>query len=151
MTQHRLGRELVFFSKQVQIFPMVVPVYEACGGVFVSTRRSTLAALRESRPEVESYYIAKRFRAFFSGNRVLNNAKVIVTGATHHNVLGRVSAPKAMLFHGCVNRLTSKMVESLSGFEHALLESIEAGIQTGRTAKEPPPCHRATCYDRRRL
>jgi hypothetical protein len=87
MTQHRLGRELVFFSKQVQIFPMVVPVYEACGGVFVSTRRSTLAALRESRPEVESYYIAKRFRAFFSGNRVLNNAKVIVTGATHHNVV----------------------------------------------------------------
>jgi hypothetical protein len=146
MTQHRLGRELVFFSKQVQIFPMVVPVYEACGGVFVSTRRSTLAALRESRPEVESYYIAKRFRAFFSGNRVLNNAKVIVTGATHHNVLGRVSAPKAMLFHGCVNRLTSKMVESLSGFDHVFLQTPRLQRMLQRYGKDDAITHSVPGY-----
>lgn len=101
---------IAYLTKQFQAVPALAGVHQNLGGRFVSTRRSTLQAIKKFNPEIAvDYYIEKLGRHSF-GFRTLDNAGVIVTGAPYRNILTRLGGKKYMIFTGTTPSLTVKQI-----------------------------------------
>lgn len=114
---------IVYFSKMVQAFPLMVPVQRLTGGVYVSNRASTVRSFRRKFPDLPAHRCWRVAAPLSSGWHDLRRAKVIVAGASHTSLLKSFPGRKVMIFHGCVNRLTRDVVASLASFDHVLLQS----------------------------
>ncbi|SDS26641.1 hypothetical protein SAMN05216271_1536 [Halopseudomonas sabulinigri] len=95
-----MANKTFYFSKMFQAVPHLAQVAEVLPGTFVTTRRSTLTAVRRLYPGLATAYMPKYLGPFSSGVRGLKQADVIVTGSPYRSFLEPYSAKKATVFHG---------------------------------------------------
>src|SRR5690606_2367954 len=95
-----MGSSTVYFSKMFQAVPHLSQVAAEIPGTFVTTRRSTLQAVRRLYPDMSTAYLSKYLGPFSAGSRHLKGASVIVTGSPYRNFLKPYAAKKATVFHG---------------------------------------------------
>ena len=107
----------VYFSKMFQAVPHLAQVAEELPGVFVTTRRSTLKAVRHLYPDVETAFLSKYLGPFSSGKRCLKKAQVIVTGSPYRSFLEPYQAKKASVFHGTYMMLSRDQLLRNSHFD----------------------------------
>ncbi|MDT8440438.1 MAG: hypothetical protein RQ723_02115 [Desulfuromonadales bacterium] len=107
----------VYLSQMFQAVPALVQVCRITGGCFVSSRASTLAAVRRHYPEISAARFSKKFRWLRRGNRLLNKAGVIVTGSPYKKLLKPYSAKKCMVFHGTYMFITRQAIEENAHFD----------------------------------
>lgn len=91
---------IVYLTKQYQAVPALWPLYQALGGEFVTTRPSTKRALRRVYPGTPVTLLRESFGRFSRGDKLLRQAKAIVTGSPNRALLSRYLADKYMVFHG---------------------------------------------------
>ncbi len=108
---------IVYFSQMFQAVQALAQVYEKTGGVFVSSRASTLATVGKTYPEIQRKRFSKRFPRFFPGNAAMRDAEVIVTGSPYGRLLRPFSAKKCMVFHGTYMFLTPEAIEKNAHFD----------------------------------
>lgn len=94
------NRGIVYFSKMFQAVPHLAQVARKLPGTFVTSRRSTLSAVRKLYPDIETAAYSKYFGTLSAGNRQLSQARVIVTGSPYRSFLEPYHAKKATVFHG---------------------------------------------------
>ena len=90
----------VYFSKMFQAVPHLAQVADVLPGTFVTTRRSTLAAVKRLYPNLSTAFMSKYLGPLSAGKRSLKQAEVIVTGSPYRSFLQSYSAKKATVFHG---------------------------------------------------
>lgn len=108
---------IVYFSRMFQAVQALAQVYDKTGGVFVSSRASTLAAVRRTYPEIKCKRFSKRFPLFFSGRAAMKDADVIVTGSPYGRLLSPFHAKKCMVFHGTYGFFTPEAIEKNAHFD----------------------------------
>ncbi|MBT3379585.1 MAG: hypothetical protein HN742_22330 [Lentisphaerae bacterium] len=113
---------IVYFAKMVQAFPLIAPVQRLTGGVFVSTRGSTIRAFRRQFPDLVAHRYWRVASRLSSGWHDLQKATVIVAGAPHTKLLKPLPGRKVMIFHGCTNHFSQGAIAELLGFDHVLLQ-----------------------------
>ena len=90
----------VYFSKMFQAVPHLAQVADVLPGTFVTTRRSTLTAVKRLYPHLSTAYMSKYLGPLSVGKRSMKRAEVIVTGSPYRGFLQPYSAKKATVFHG---------------------------------------------------
>ena len=108
---------IVYFSRMFQAVQALAQVYDKTGGVFVSPRTSTLAAVRRTYPEIKVQRFSKRLPWFFQGNVAMKDADVIVTGSPYGRFLRPYNAKKCMVFHGTYMFFTPEAIEKNAHFD----------------------------------
>ena len=106
---------IVYFSKMFQAVPHLAQVEALLPGVFVSSRRSTLGAVRQLYPEMPVARYSRLLGRLSAGNRHLEQAEVIVTGSPYRSFLAPYRAKKCTVFHGTYMMLSK---EALLGNTH---------------------------------
>lgn len=95
-----------YFSKMFQAVAPLMEVQKHAGGVFVSSRNSTISAAKKLYPDVEMAKYCSWFTRLSQGYKALDHASVIVTGAAGRNILSQFSAKSCMVFHGTYTYLS---------------------------------------------
>lgn len=108
---------IVYFSRMFQAVQALAQVYDKTGGVFVSPRTSTLAAVRRTYPGMKVQRFSKRLPCFFQGNVAMKDADVIVTGSPYRRFLRPYNAKKCMVFHGTYGFFTPEAIEKNAHFD----------------------------------
>lgn len=106
-----------YFSKMFQAVPHLAQVAGALPGTFVTTRRSTLNAVRRLYPQVPTAFMSKYLGPLSRGSRCLRQADVIVTGSPYRSFLEPFQARKVMVFHGTYMMLSKDQLERNSHFD----------------------------------
>lgn len=112
--------DIAYYSPSLQGSLSMAALQRECGGVFVSNRPSTLQRFRNLYPDIPT---KRRYRHlnWMGGHKVLDNAKIIVTGAGYEEYLPQFSAKKCMLFHGTLCCLSEGLIKRLTYFDHLFL------------------------------
>ncbi len=100
-----------------QAVQALAQVYEKTGGVFVSSRTSTLSTVRKRYPSIKLKRFSKRFPQLFPGNAAMRKADVIVTGSPYGRLLSPFDAKKCMVFHGTYMFFTPDAIEKNAHFD----------------------------------
>jgi len=108
---------IVYFTKQYQAVPALMPLYKGASGVFVTTRSSTLRAIRKVYPGARVVLLRESLGRFSRGDRLLREADVIVTGSPNRELLSRYSARKYMVFHGTYAFMAQAEIDGLRHFD----------------------------------
>ena len=109
---------IVYLTKQYQAVPALWPLYQALGGEFVTTRPSTKRALRRVYPGTPVTLLRESFGRFSRGDKLLRQAKAIVTGSPNRALLSRYLADKYMVFHGTYAFISDEEIAGLRHFDH---------------------------------
>ena len=109
---------IAYFTKQYQAVPALMPLYEALGGEFVTTRPSTRRALRRVYPDVPVTLLRESLGRLSRGDALLRRADAIVTGSPNRALLSRYRAKKYMVFHGTYALLSPADIEAMRHFYH---------------------------------
>jgi hypothetical protein len=107
----------VYFSKMFQAVPQLMEVQRHAGGVFVSSRKSPLDAVRRLYPEVEVARYSTWLPKYSPGYKAMQQARAIVTGAPTPNTLAQFEALTCMVFHGTYMFLSRDVLEKISHFD----------------------------------
>lgn len=107
----------VYFSKMFQAVPQLMEVRRHADGVFVSSRRSTLDAVRRLYPNVEAARYTSWFSKYSPGYKAMQKASVIVTGAPTPDMLAQFQARTCMVFHGTYMLLSKDILKQLNHFD----------------------------------
>ncbi|EPL64265.1 hypothetical protein B382_01270 [Stutzerimonas stutzeri B1SMN1] len=108
---------IVYFSKMFQAVPHLAQVAALLPGTFVSSRRSTLMAARKLYPQLEQARYSRWLGRLAVGNRILNDADVIVTGSPYRSFLEPYAAKKCTVFHGTYMLLSKDALLSNAHFD----------------------------------
>lgn len=108
---------IVYFSKMFQAVPHLAQVARVLPGAFISSRRSTLAAVKSLYPDIETATYSKWLSWFSAGNRALKEADVIVTGSPYRSFLQPYGAKKCTVFHGTYMLLSKEALMSNTHFD----------------------------------
>jgi len=108
---------IVYFTKQYQAVPALMQLYLGTGGIFVSTRGSTVKAIRKVYPDVPVVKLNERFGRFSAGERSLRKADLIITGSPNRELLERYHARKCMVFHGTYAFMAQEEIDGLAHFD----------------------------------
>ncbi|WP_321348478.1 hypothetical protein [Halopseudomonas oceani] len=111
------NQDVVYFSKMFQAVPALAQVERVLPGTFVSNRRSTLRAAKRIYPDLETARYSKYLGRFSRGNRMLQDAGVIVTGSPYKGFLAPYAAKKCTVFHGTYTLLSREALERNSHFD----------------------------------
>lgn len=107
-----------YFTKQYQAVPALMQLNMRLPGKFVSTRSSTINALKKVYPEAVTIKYTEKLGKFSAGYRALEKSKAIVTGSPNKNLLYIFNAKKYMVFHGTYALMAKDEIEGLSHFDH---------------------------------
>jgi hypothetical protein len=108
---------VVYYSKMFQAVPHLAQVQRELPGTFVSSRRSTLQAVRNLYPELPADYESRWLGPLSSGKRKLHEADVIVTGSPYRSVLEPYSAKKCTVFHGTYMLLSKSALQANAHYD----------------------------------
>jgi CDP-glycerol glycerophosphotransferase (TagB/SpsB family) len=106
-----------YFTKMYQAVPALMQLYRGLGGTFVSTRGSTVRAIRKVYPEALVEPLHERLGRFSAGDRCMRQAGLIVTGSPNRHFLAKYSAPKCMVFHGTYAFMAQQEIDGLQHFD----------------------------------
>src|SRR5665647_283621 len=106
-----------YFSKMFQAVPQLMEVQKHAGGVFVSSRNTTISATKKLYPGVEIAKYSSWFTKFSQGYKALDNAPVIVTGAAGRSIFSQFSAKTCMVFHGTYTYLSKDTLKLNTHFD----------------------------------
>lgn len=109
---------IAYFTKQYQAVPALMPLHEALGGEFVTTRPSTRRALRRVYPDAPVTLLRESLGRRSRGDALLRRADAIVTGSPNRALLSRYAARKYMVFHGTYALLSQADIEAMRHFDH---------------------------------
>ena len=125
---------IVYFSQMFQAVPALAQVCARTGGVLVSSRVSTLAAVRNHYPAIDCARFSKRVPWLYRGNRLLRDADIIVTGSPYQKLLQPYRAKKCMVFHGTYVLFTRAAVVSNAHFDLLCVTGPRMQSMIGRHA-----------------
>lgn len=108
---------IVYFSKMFQAVPHLAQVAKLLPGTFVSSRRSTLSAVRKLYPQLEQARYSRWLGPLVAGNRALRAAEIIVTGSPYRSFLKTYAAKKCTVFHGTYMLLSKEALLSNAHFD----------------------------------
>lgn len=108
---------IAYFTKQYQAVPALMPLYQSLGGTFVSTRASTIRAIRQVYPDTNLLTLHESLGRFSSGDRRLRAAQAIFTGSPNRELLVRYSARSYMVFHGTYAFMAQREIAALQHFD----------------------------------
>src|SRR5664279_2845267 len=108
---------IAYFTKMYQAMPAIMQLYKALGGTVVSTRTSTIRAVRKAYPGTDVRRLNQRFRSLSAGHTTMQQADLIVTGSPYRSVLKHYAARKCMIFHGTFAYLTPQVVQNFAHFD----------------------------------
>ncbi|HLF98546.1 MAG TPA: CDP-glycerol glycerophosphotransferase family protein [Methylococcaceae bacterium] len=108
---------IAYFTKMYQAVPALMQIYQARGGVFVSTRRSTIKAIKKSYPGTRAELMGRVTGEFSKAATYLKQADVIVTGSPYKKILEGYPARKYTVFHGTYTYLSSRELASMQHFD----------------------------------
>ena len=109
--------DVVYFSKMFQAASHLAQVADVLPGTFVSSRRSTLKAVGNLYPRLDTAAYSKLFGNWRRGNRLLRDASVIVTGSPYRDFLAPYHAKKCTVFHGTYTMLSREALQKNSHFD----------------------------------
>lgn len=109
--------DFAYFSKMFQAVPQLMEVQKHAGGTFVSSRRSTIDAARKLYPDVPMRKYNSWFRKLSAGYKVLDDARVILTGSPGGKLLSQFAAKRCMVFHGTFMLLSKETLKSMGHFD----------------------------------
>ncbi len=109
---------IAYFTKQYQAVPALMPLHEALGGEFVTTRPSTRRALRRVYPNAPVTLLRESLGRWSRGDALLRRADAIVTGSPNRALLSRYAARKYMVFHGTYAFMSQTEIDGLRHFDH---------------------------------
>lgn len=108
---------IVYFTKQYQAVPALIPIYREAGGTLVSTRSNTLNAIRQVYPEAGTARLHEHLKWLSAGDRLMHQADLIVTGSPNHKLLERYPGKKCMVFHGTYAFMAQNEIDGLEHFD----------------------------------
>lgn len=108
---------IVYFTKQYQAVPALMQLYKGAGGIFVSTRGSTIRSVRRVYPDTRIAKLNQHLGRFSAGDRILRESGMIITGSPNRSLLEQYSAKKCMVFHGTFAYLVQSEVEAFRHFD----------------------------------
>lgn len=108
---------IVYFTKAYQAVPALMQIYQALGGVFVSTRLSTIRAIRQSYPGTRAEWHKGFLGGFSPGKKYLEQADVILTGSPYKKLLEEYPGKKYTVFHGTYTYLSALELASMQHFD----------------------------------
>ena len=108
---------VAYFSKMFQAVPQLMEVQKHAGGGFVSSRKSTLDAVRKLYPQVPVSRYYSLLAKFSPGYKVLSAAQAIVTGAPGGRILSQFDAKRCMVFHGTYMFLSRDALRRMAHFD----------------------------------
>ena len=111
-------KKVVYFTKQYQAVPALMPLYDRLDGAFVSTRSATLKTIQRNYPEVKSTKFTEKLSRFSKGYHKLREASVIVTGSPNQEILQPLNAKQYMVFHGTYAFMSQRDVDAIYHFDH---------------------------------
>ena len=106
-----------YFSKMFQAVPQLMEVQKHAGGVFVSSRNTTIGATKKLYPDVEIAKYGSWFTKLSQGYKVLDDASVIVTGAAGRGILSQFPAKSCMVFHGTYTYLSKDKLKLCTHYD----------------------------------
>ncbi|MCQ4346313.1 hypothetical protein NGA35_02460 [Pseudomonas stutzeri] len=109
--------DVVYFSKMFQAVPHLAQVAGVLPGTFVTSRRSTISAVRNLYPHLDIAAYSKFFGPWRRGNRLLRDAQVIVTGSPYRDFLAPYHGKKCTVFHGTYTLLSREALLKNSHFD----------------------------------
>ncbi|MCY1277501.1 hypothetical protein D9M68_288690 [compost metagenome] len=109
--------DIVYFSKMFQAVPHLAQVAKTLSGVFVTSRKSTLRAVGQLYPSVQTARYSKYLGLLARGNRLCRSAKVIVTGSPYRSFLAPYPAKKCTVFHGTYMMLSREALVRNAHFD----------------------------------
>jgi hypothetical protein len=104
---------IAYFTKMYQAVPALVQLQKALGGQLVTTRPSTVRAIRRVYPEAAVTWHMKSLGRFSPAARCLDEARLIVTGTPYRRFLSPYPAEKCTVFHGTYAFMGEEEVEAL--------------------------------------
>ena len=111
------ARRVAYFSKMFQAVPHLAQVAAQLPGVFVSNRSTTLKAADSLYPDLDVARYSRMLGCLFRGNRILDQAEVIVTGSPYRSFLAPYTAKKCTVFHGTYMMLSKSALLSNAHFD----------------------------------
>jgi len=115
-------KRIIYFSKMFQAVPHLAQVHQVLPGTFVSSRQSTLEAVKKLYPQLATARYRRLLGSLSSGKKLLSKADVIVTGSPYKSFLQPYAARKCMVFHGTYMMLSKSAL--LSNAHYDLLCTI---------------------------
>lgn len=110
--------DFAYFSKMFQAVPQLMEVQKHAGGTFVSSRKSTLDAVRRLYPEAPVSRYWGWFSRYSPGYRALGAARAIVTGTPGgQELLSQFEAKRCMVFHGTFMFLSQPELRRMAHFD----------------------------------
>lgn len=106
-----------YFTKMYQAVPALSQLQQALGGSFVSTRRSTLAAIRRNYPHSQTAKLSRLLPQHSAGLQVLKQSSLIVTGSPNNAILKTLPAKKIMVFHGTYAPFSVEEAHAMAHFD----------------------------------
>ncbi len=112
--------EIAYYSPCLQGSLSMAVLQRICGGTFVTNRASTLKNFQGLYPDVKT---KRRYRHFnwLGGHKLLQDARVIFSGASYSDYLPQFSAKKCLLFHGTYGSIPECVFEGFKDFDHLFL------------------------------
>ncbi len=101
-----------------QAVPALRQLQVALGGSFVSTRSSTVKAIRKNYPQADALHLRSMWPKFSAGYRQMSESDLIVTGSPNNSLLKTFRAKKYMVFHGTYAYLSVNEVRAMEHFDH---------------------------------
>ncbi|MDH0700751.1 hypothetical protein EQ836_17665 [Ectopseudomonas mendocina] len=108
---------IVYYSKMFQAVPHLAQVERQLPGTFVSSRRSTISAVRHLYPDFPARLESRWLSLFYDGKRKLREADVIVTGSPYRRVLEPYTAKKCTVFHGTYMMLSKSAFQANAHYD----------------------------------
>lgn len=108
---------IAYFTKMYQAVPALMQIYQAMGGVFISTRRSTIKAIKKSYPGTQAELKSGFLGRFSKGSQYLEQADIIITGSPYKKILEEYTAKKYTVFHGTYTYLSTRELASMQHFD----------------------------------
>lgn len=107
-----------YFSKMYQAVPSLIGLRDHLGGAFVTSRTSTLRAIRRLYPQAEVQLMRQWWPKLYTGYHTLSQSDLIVTGSPNNSILNQFSAKKAMVFHGTFAPLSVEEIRRMAHFDY---------------------------------
>ncbi|WP_312299023.1 hypothetical protein [Stutzerimonas nitrititolerans] len=127
---------IVYYSKMFQAVPHLAQVERQLPGTFVSSRRSTIRAVRHLYPDLPAQLESRWLSLFYEGKQKLRDAEVIVTGSPYRRVLEPYRAKKCTVFHGTYMMLSKSAMQANAHYDLLCVIGPRMQQMMGRFADE---------------
>lgn len=108
---------IVYFTKAYQPVPALYQPYRHLGGCFVTTRRSTVRAIKKAYSGAKAESLRGVLSPFARGKGLLEQADLIVTGNPYKKLLEEYKAKKYNVFHGTYTYLGRRDLLTMTHFD----------------------------------